>query len=261
MTTHVKAIPCTSSEINVGINGKPAADASVSEHVAKILTAKTHRTYKVLIRHKVDTPIGAGFGTSGAAALSLSLALNESLELGLSRIEAAQAAHLAEVACRTGLGSVLAELQGGFEARVKPGAPGVGRVVSVPVAGDYVMGALVFGALSTGCMLGEIRRNVKADALGEHLLNLFLVDSSVESFLAVSNRFSQILGLSRRLQGVLKAVGDAGFVCGIALFGETVFTLVKQSEVEDLKQIFEKHKVNGSSILVSRLDDSGARLL
>ncbi|MFQ6134741.1 MAG: pantoate kinase [Nitrososphaerales archaeon] len=261
VTTHAKATPSTSSEIYIDINGRPAADAPVSEHVAKTFIAKTGRNHKVFIKHKVDTPIGVGFGTSGAAALSLALALNDALELGLSRIEAAQVAHLAEVACRTGLGTVLAEMQGGFEARVKPGAPGFGRVVAIPVTGDYVMGALVLGPLSTGGMLREIRRKEEAAALGERLLDLFLADRSVESFLNLSNRFSQVLGLSPRLQGILKEARDAGFVCGVALFGETVFTLIKPSEVEDLKQIFMKHTVNGSSILVSRMEDRGARLL
>lgn len=261
VTTHVKATLSTNSEIKIEINGTPATDAQVSEHVAKTLIAKTGRSHKILIRHKIDPPIGVGFGTSGAAALSLTLALNDTLNLNLSRIEAAKEAHLAEVACNTGLGTVLAEMQGGFEARVKPGAPGFGKVVPIPFTGEYVMVALILGSLSTGNMLRELRRKGEAAALGERLLDIFLADRSVESFLKLSNQFSQTLGLSPSLKGILKEADDAGFVCSMALFGETVFTLVKPSEVEAIKQILMKHTVNGTNILVSQTESRGARLL
>ena len=69
--------------------------------------------FEIIVEHHVEVPLGAGFGTSGAAALSLALALNEALSLGLSKIEAAQLAHVAEVECKTGLGTVIAETFGG----------------------------------------------------------------------------------------------------------------------------------------------------
>jgi len=40
-------------------------------------------------------------------------------------------AHNAEVNCKTGLGDVLASFHGGFEVRVKPGAPGIGTVEKI----------------------------------------------------------------------------------------------------------------------------------
>jgi len=79
------------------------------------------RKFEIIIKHSINVPIGAGFGTSGAAALSLALALNEVFDLGMSKIEAAQLAHIAEVECKTGLGTVAAETFGGLEIRVKPG--------------------------------------------------------------------------------------------------------------------------------------------
>ncbi len=261
VTTYVKATLSTDREIKIKINGKLSTEASVSELVAKSLMAKTRYEHKVSIRHEIEIPIGVGFGTSGAAALSLALALNDALELGLSRIESAQVAHLAEVTCRTGFGTVAAEMQGGFEVRTKPGAPGVGHIVSIPLSGDYVMIALVLGKLSTVDMLRELMSKKEWCKQGERLLNQFLSDRSVENFLRLSNRFSRVLRLCPRLEDILKETDEAGYVCSIALFGENVFTLIKDDEKEGIEEIFKKHSVNGSNIFISRIENSGARLL
>ena len=79
-------------------------------------------------------PSVAGFGSSGGGALSLALALNEAADAGLTRVEAAQIAHVAEIECKTGLGSVFAAERGGFGILTKPGAPGIGEALSYPGA-------------------------------------------------------------------------------------------------------------------------------
>ncbi len=261
VSTQVKATVSAANRVEVEINGVYAADAFVSERVVKTFLARSRGCYDVLVKHRVGVPVGVGFGTSGAAALSLALALNEAFDTGLSRVEAAQVAHVAEVECRTGLGTVLAELQGGFEARVEPGGPGFGKILSIPVDEKYVMVALTFGRLSTELMLRKMRRKREVVSLAERLLDLFLKDRSVENFLNLCYRFTEAMRFGVKMQRVLKEAGDAGFVCGAAMFGETVFTLVKASEVDDVRQIFVQHKVEGSDILISRLEERGARLL
>ena len=91
------------------------------------------RYWNVDISHASKFPMGRGYGTSGAGALGLSLALNEVMGLSLADIEAAQIAHLSEIACKTGLGTVLSAFSGGMTLRTKPGAPGVGRTFDIPV--------------------------------------------------------------------------------------------------------------------------------
>ena len=49
------------------------------------------------INQNIQLPIGAGFGTSAASALSLSLALNEFFNCGYSYNECGQIAHKVEV--------------------------------------------------------------------------------------------------------------------------------------------------------------------
>ncbi|MDQ3838631.1 MAG: hypothetical protein M3297_05110, partial [Thermoproteota archaeon] len=94
--------------------------------VEKYISLLQGKSYYIKIEHESDLPIGFGLSSSGAAALSLSYALNVALKVGLNSEQAAQIAHCSEIECRTGLGSVLAQYVGGFELRSAIGAPGVG---------------------------------------------------------------------------------------------------------------------------------------
>src|SRR5512145_1993980 len=90
----------------ISINGVEARDAEVSKWVVEEYLKLADKPYFVNIEHDIGIPVGFGLGSSGAAALSLSYALNQALDTGLSRTEAAQIAHRAEIACKTGLGTV-----------------------------------------------------------------------------------------------------------------------------------------------------------
>ncbi|MGA9387614.1 MAG: GHMP kinase, partial [Candidatus Bathyarchaeia archaeon] len=76
----------------ISINGVVSDSVDVSEHLLNAFKSRYREmeNFEVIVEHRVGVPLGAGFGTSGAAALSLALALNEAFSLGLSRIEAAQ---------------------------------------------------------------------------------------------------------------------------------------------------------------------------
>lgn len=261
VTTNVQLTEVENNEVVIKINGIPRKDAVVSEYVVNRFIVKTRMRCHVLVEHLTDLPIGVGFGTSGAAALSLALAMNDVLGLGLSNTEAAKEAHIAEVVCKTGLGTVLAELHGGFEARLEPGAPGLGKIVQIPFKDDYQVVVLTFGPLSTESMLDWMKMNKSVFSFGEELLNIFIQNQSVENFLLLSNRFTNKLGISSRVQDVLNDAGKAGFTCGVAMFGETVFSLVKPEEVDKLKRVFMKFKDNSLRILTTRIDKKGARLL
>ncbi len=68
--------------------------------------------------------------------LSLSYALNDALNIGLGRNQTAQIAHHGDIACKTGLGTVIAESVGGFEMRTSIGAPGIGTLEKIDLR-DY----------------------------------------------------------------------------------------------------------------------------
>ncbi|MHA2315103.1 MAG: GHMP family kinase ATP-binding protein, partial [Candidatus Hermodarchaeia archaeon] len=81
-TVEVKAAKVT--QIHIEMNGSTSHAVPVSEAViARMLEFLPSRAFDIRVKHDVALPVGCGFGTSGAGALSLSLALNEALGLGL----------------------------------------------------------------------------------------------------------------------------------------------------------------------------------
>ena len=107
--TKVIVKPSTKSSFKIRINKIQVKTAKVSEHVLNSFLSRVKGNHEIFVDHDISIPIGSGFGTSGAGALSLAIALNEALSLDLPQIEVAQIAHIAEVKCKTGLGTVIAE--------------------------------------------------------------------------------------------------------------------------------------------------------
>lgn len=246
---------------NIFINNVERKDALVSKRVITLYEEITPKPFSAEAKHYLEMPVGSGFGTSGAGALGLSLGLNEALGTGLSLDGAAQIAHRAEVECRTGLGSVIAETNGGFEIRVKPGAPGIGVIRKIPIPGEYSLVSLNYGALSTPKALGNEKLRTRINRIGGDIINSLLGSPSIASFLKLSKKFTESIGLIRGK--IVKPIQDAeerGFTCSSALFGENVFSIVKKGEVKDLTRVFRTNLGTGT-IIVSDLDEEGARLI
>ncbi|MDI6811746.1 MAG: hypothetical protein QMD80_08815, partial [archaeon] len=107
-----------------GIEEEANTTKYVVEHMAWMSAVRVSTNFEV--------PVGAGFGASGAGALSTALALNVLLSLNMTVNEVAQIAHCAEVENSTGLGDVIAETYGGVVIRRKPGPPGIGMIDRIP---------------------------------------------------------------------------------------------------------------------------------
>src|SRR5205807_8172634 len=97
VTTSVRISGASRTKLAISFNGKPLANPVVSRTVVQEHLERSSKTLRVNISHRGILPMGCGYGTSGAGALSLSLAVNEALGSHLSNIEAAQIAHKAEV--------------------------------------------------------------------------------------------------------------------------------------------------------------------
>jgi len=263
VTTDVKIKENAKNSVEVKINGVTSTSANVSKRVINALLSKLKQNKKLMIsvQHHVNAPIGAGFGTSGAAALSLALALNEALNLNLSKIEAAQVAHIAEIKCKTGLGTVIAETFGGLEIRTKPGAPGVGKIKSLQLPENMAVCCVVFGSLSTKKLLSDTETRERVNDIGGILLDKLIKKPDLPSFLKFSRQFAEHVGLiSKRVRKVLDATDHAGFVCSMPMFGESVFTLVERESLEELVEILGKAGTN-RQIITSNIDFEGARML
>jgi pantoate kinase len=261
--TAVKVEKGTKCRLKVSINNHTAVSAQVSKHVVNAFLSRFNETAhsEITVEHQIEAPIGAGFGTSGAAALSLALALNEALGLGMEKIEAAQLAHIAEVECKTGLGTVIAETFGGLEIRVKPGAPGIGEIKCLPVPEDSVVACHVFRPLSTRKFLSNPETRTRINKFGGELVNELVKAPTIINFMKLSRQFAEHVGLmTETVRGLLNATDKLGVVCSMPMFGESAFTITDEDNVKRVLQVFREHGSSGKTI-VSKVDHKGARLL
>lgn len=262
VTTKVQAEKSAKTSVEVKINGDATNSALVSERVANALLSLAGGTHKVLIEHEVKVPIGCGFGSSGAGALSLALALSEIFNLNLSRFEAAQIAHVAEVECKTGLGTVIAETSGGLEIRVKPGAPGVGKIKSIPINESFVVACLSLGSVCTGRILGDEPFRQRINESGGNFVDELIVHPTLGNFIEFSRKFAEHLGLiSERLRPILEEADSVGLTCSMAMLGETAFSVIRRDRIEEVRQIFNTRAPSKRNVIISEVDFKGARLL
>jgi pantoate kinase len=254
--TAVEVYDSKRQSYNILINGSRAdpADVEVSSWVVEEFFKITGKGCHIKIDHNIGIPVGYGLGSSGAAALSLSYALDAAMGTGLGIKRAAQIAHRAEIECNTGLGTVIAEYAGGFEIRTGVGAPGIGRIQKKELDG-YKAIILCRAPISTKLFLSK---NAKAiNGLGSRMLDALAQSEEVEDFVEFSYRFADQLGfIWASCREPVQALRSAGFGCGIALFGETVFTIVKTEQAPKVEELLRNF---GGMLLVCNIDNTGAR--
>ncbi|MGD0496010.1 MAG: GHMP kinase [Candidatus Bathyarchaeia archaeon] len=260
--TTVKVEKGPRPRLKVNINHQAADCAHVSKHVVSAFLSRLSEAshFEITVEHQIQAPIGAGFGTSGAAALSLALALNEALGLGMSKIQSAQIAHIAEIECKTGLGTVIAETFGGLEIRIKPGAPGIGEIRCLPTPENAVVACHVFGPLSTRKYLTDPETRSRINRFGGELVNELVKAPTIINFMRLSRQFAEHVGLiTEKVRNILDAADEAGVVCSMPMFGECAFTIADEDRLGRILQVFRKDGSGGHTV-VSKVDHEGARL-
>ena len=209
------------------------------------------------IEHEISVPVGYGLGSSSAVALSLSFALDQALDTKLDKNTIGQIAHNAEVNCKTGLGDVLASFHGGFEIRVKPGAPGIGTVEKISTDKISVI-MICFSPISTNKFIKE--RLSQINGLGGKMVNRLLESKDYQHFQDMSLEFAKYVDvMTPRMQKIVNELTQNDIKCGIALFGETIFSMVPREDERKVLEILEKF--SDGVIINSELDNIGARVL
>ena len=255
VTSIVEIYPSKKKQYQIFINGSLYYDAEVSNWISGYYLDRINSNYLIKINHNVDIPIGFGLGASGAAALSLSYALNEALCTGLDRKGAAQIAHIAEIECHTGLGTVISEFYGGLEIRTSFGAPGIGQISKLKLTG-YKAIILCINPIPTKKILATYSN--QANVLGNNMVEKLFLSPNVQDFLKMSREFSEFLRLTKGIcSKPIKKLNDAGIECSVALFGETVFTLVPEEESSTVISILQDFP---GTLIVSDIDNNGASI-
>jgi len=260
VTTRVKIETKNNQESNFKIitHGYQSDKTNVSQYVLNEFLKLGQFSDKFFdIEHNISIPVGYGLGSSGAVALSLSFALDQALETKLEKTMIGQIAHNAEVNCKTGLGDVLASYHGGFEIRVKPGAPGIGYVEKIPTDKISVI-MICFSPISTNKFIKE--RLSQINGLGGKMVNQLLESKDYDHFQDMSLEFAKYVDImTPRMQKIVEELSENKIKCGIALFGETIFSMIPQKEESKVLEILQK--CSDGILIKSELDDNGARVL
>lgn len=251
--TRVSLEASDKNQVYIYINNR-LGEAEVSRYVVNHYLANIDKKFKVIVEHDLDIPIGYGLGSSGAGALSLSLALNDLLYL-FSNIRAAQLAHMADLECRYGMGTVTAEYYGGLEMRVKAGAPGVGSVKHLEHRDEKVI-ILCLKPVSTKEFLTNKIELI--NGLGGKMLSKLDREPTIGEFLKLSSAFaSSIKFVDDRCYAIMDLLNEKGYHSSLAMFGETIFTIVRDEDVNDIKSILGEY----GAIMIASIDDKGARVI
>jgi pantoate kinase len=261
-TTKVTVSSAETNCIRVFINRKETPEAETTKLVAQMLLEQVDKAYDVTLMHKVDVPIGAGFGSSAAGALTTALALSRALDLSLTYNQLGKLAHVAEVKCKTGLGTVGALMLGGCVLTLEPGAPGIALLDRIPISADHVVVAGVFDLIPTKEVLSSPEKRRQVNKYGRKTLECILSEPSLENFLACCLSFAEEAGfMTPRLRGLVKLAEKAGAI-GAAqnMVGEAIHALTTLENVENVVHAF-KRVLPREKIIVARVDVQGARLV
>lgn len=260
--TEVSVSEAKTNCIRVFINGKLAPEAETTRTVSQTLLNKADKPFDVVVNHKVEVPIGAGFGSSAAGALTAGLALSEALDLPLTYNQIGRIAHVAEIQCKTGLGTVGPLMLGGCALTVEPGAPGISVIDRIPISDKYQIVTGVFGSTPTKQVLTSAEKRRDVNRYGRKTLEAILAEPSVENFMACCLDFAEKAGfMTPRVRQLVTLAEKAGAV-GAAqnMVGEAVHALALEENAGNIAEVF-KQVLPNEKILTAKIDFQGARLV
>jgi pantoate kinase len=260
--TEVAVLEAKQSSVTVFINGKYSPEAETTIAAIEALLRKTAKTCNVTVTHKVEVPVGAGFGTSAGGALTAVLALKEALDLSLTYNQIGKIAHVAEVQFKTGLGTVGPLMLGGCILTLEPGAPGIAVIDRIPLSPDYVIVAGVFETISTRQVLSSTNKRLEVNRYGRKTLEAILDDPSVENFLACCLMFAEKTGfMTPSLRQLVRLAEKAGAVGSAQnMIGQAVHSLVPEENANQVAEAFMQ-VLPPKKVIISKVDFQGARLV
>lgn len=214
------------------INGQRLNLPTVSCALTK-LTSKP-----VSLEIESELPLGSGFAVSSASTLATLFAVNKLYKLNKSSLQLAQFAHQAEIACKTGLGSVATQTTGGFLVKLVPGLPP--KYDRLPFTGKKLY-AVIIGSLPTPAILNKTDLLAKINSAAEKTLTKIGPPYSLENLLELAYRFSRESSLLQdfRIKSLIKDIRKRGGHATMAMLGKVVISDIKPSLRHEFYRIEE----------------------
>lgn len=206
-------------EVIVAINGKEEKAPVTVDAVSNVML---DRRMDVYVDTKLDLPIGQGFGTSAAGALSAAHATSEIL--GLPFRVALRAAHEAELANRSGLGDVAALSRGGLTFRKKEGLPPFGVIDRINAEPEVVL-CVIGSPILTSEVLGDPERRRSVNEVGKDCVKRMALSPTLATLMKLSREFmirSQLATI--QVEEAVRAAEDYG-PASMAMLGNSLFAV------------------------------------
>ncbi|HMK94022.1 MAG TPA: hypothetical protein VK536_01345 [Candidatus Limnocylindrales bacterium] len=261
--TKITAKEAENSSIKVFINSRQADEAKTTRKVVETLLSGIDTKYDITVEHQIEVPIGTGFGTSAGGALTVGLALKKALDLPLTFNQIGKIAHVAEIQCLTGLGTVSSLTSiGGCVLVVEPGAPGVCQLDRIPISQDYMVVAGVFQSNISKTVLNDPEKKRIINRYGKKTLKTILAEPTLKNFLDRCWEFSENAGFAtanvRKLVQLAKNAGAVGAAQN--MLGEAVHALVLEENADGVAEAF-KQVLPSEKVIISKIDFQGVRLI
>ena len=256
--TRARAKPNDAVMVHVTINGEPAPEARVTREVCSMLLDRVDTRYAIIIDHRIEVPIGSGFGTSAAGAVSTGLALSKAIGLHLTLNQIGQLAHVAEIRCATGLGTVSGVLRGGAILIIEAGAPGFDYVDWLPLDPSYRIVAASFAPIPKGDILFSRSILSVVNEEAEKVMREVQQDPDPALFLKLCYHFAQKAGfMTPRVRACIEAALAAGALgASQNQIGEAFHALVERQKVDEVVSALEP-LLKPKRVIVSQISRGG----
>ena len=251
--TIVELFPEAEDRVTVRVNGSETnfpTSIEAAEAARKLLNLGG----EIRIDHRINVPLGTGFGTSASAALTTLLALFRMSGKGLTIREACRIVHEIEIKCKTGLNSEAGFLSEGLILVLREGAPPRVRVDSIPIPHDSVVISVVAASLDTSNLLKRIDRLKNIEEIGDKKLTQILRNPTPDNFLLKAREFASEAGLTtNKVEDIfeelekLPVIGYAQNMIGEACHA---LALAKDAEIvaKNLVEVFPEYLVISSEV-------------
>ncbi|MEM3621876.1 MAG: hypothetical protein QXU33_04695 [Candidatus Methanomethyliaceae archaeon] len=268
VNTRVTIRKSDKAEFTLLWNGMPLSNSKVSMSVIRRFFGPNAKL-SVVAEQRSLLPLNYGYGVSGASALSLALALNKALGSPMPRDKVGEIAHLAEVENLTGLGDVSAQMVGGFEIRLVPGAPTVGRVQRLHNGEEFLIITTPVKPIPTNKMISD--HFAKINEQGELAMSSFMKSPTMESLINLSRVFwEQIWSIDMEMAKVLKKYESLGIKL-VSLKKGLVYGLIHEDDFNKILGGVSKEPTrrdlplliheasSGLPIIITKISSGGAQ--
>lgn len=241
------------TKIQTFINNKEQ-NCRVTKFAVKELLNIIAKPYKIKIYHKLGVPMMQGFGTSASGTLGAILALNKALKLNLTLNQCSSIAHKSEVINKTGMGDVIAEVNGGVVIRLSPGAPGIGRIDKIPFEG-YVAMIIAGKPIETKKILRDETMIRRINEIGRACMNKILKEPTVENFLRISYFFAKKTKLmSKKIEYIIEGLRKKDILASMVMLGNSIFTVAE--DPDNLKEL----ESLGYDVILTKINNEGIKI-